>query len=322
MSDKKQTNTPIAIGISSCLLGEKVRFDTGHKNNDYITKTLSQYFQFRGFCPEVSIGLGIPREPIRLVTDTIDGEVRCIGTKTPELDVTDKLTQCGKDQLDWVKTLSGYIFKKDSPSCGMERVKVYYKNNPKRNGVGLFASVITQHCPNLPTEEEGRLGDAMLRENFIKRVFLYHRWQQLIGSNPSKKQLVRFHAQHKLIYMSHNQSKTRKLGQLVAKIGEFEQNDYCEQYLQQVTDILSKPATRKNNTNVLKHIQGYLKRQLDTDDKQELEETIEQYRTGLVPLIVPITILKHHFRKFPDQYIDDSLYMQPHPQELMLRNQL
>ncbi len=320
--DNPLTQSKIPIGISSCLLGERVRFDSGHKNNAYITKTLSEYFDFRPFCPEVSIGLGIPRQTIRLVSDTRGGEVRCVGTKAPELDVTQKLTDCAKSQFNWISELCGYIFKKDSPSCGMERVKVYTKNNPERSGVGLYASEVLQAFPNLPVEEEGRLGDARLRENFVKRVFIYKRWQELRKTDTDKKSLVDFHARHKLIFMSHNQVQARKLGQLVSQIGTMNLQDYCSQYIAAVTDLLRKPSSTKNHANVLKHIQGYLKRDLDAGDKAELVETIEQYRLGYLPLIVPITILRHHFRKNPDPYIEQSYYMQPHPSELMLQNTL
>lgn len=316
-NDKK-----IPIGISSCLLGERVRFDGGHKNSPYITQTLTDYFEFRPFCPEVSIGLGIPRETIRLVKDTVDGAVRCVGVKSPDKDVTQQLADCAREQFHWVEQLSGYVFKKDSPSCGMERVKIYYKTTPERSGVGIYAQAILEHFPNLPTEEEGRLGDPRLRENFIKRVFIYHRWRELVANQPSKNALVDFHAQHKLIYMSHNQTQAKALGRLVARIGDMNIEDYCDQYLQAVSDLLKKPASKKNHVNTLKHIQGYLKRDLDSEDKQELHDTIEQYRLGYLPLIVPITLLRHHFRRCPNDYIDQSFYMQPHPNELMLRNLL
>lgn len=317
----------IPIGISSCLLGEKVRFDGGHKNSAYITKTLSDYFDFHPFCPEVSIGLGIPRETIRLVTLEPDGPIHCVGTKNTELDVTQKLKACANQQFHWLENLSGYIFKKDSPSCGMERVKVYYKTNPQRNGIGIYANEILKQFPYLPTEEEGRLGDAKLRENFILRVFIYHRWRALVsktarGEEVHFKDYIDFHAQHKLIYMAHNQEKTAELGQLTANISNTPLPEYQEKYLAALTQILAKPATPKSHVNVLKHIQGYLKRELCSDDKTELSETIEQYRQGYLPLIVPITLLRHHFRKCPTPYIDQSYYMQPHPMELMLRNNL
>ena len=312
----------LLIGISSCLLGEKVRFDSGHKNNSYITKTLSDYFDFKPFCPEVTIGLGIPREPIRLVVDQPGGPVRCVGTKNADKDVTEPLRATAHDQFDWIAGLDGYIFKKDSPSCGMQRVKVYSKAMPERNGVGIYAGEIIKKFPHLPTVEEGRLGDSGLRENFIKRVFLYRRWRQLMENGPSKQDIVTFHARHKLIYMSHNQNGMRALGRLVAKLGEMPLEEFCQQYFDEVTDLIRTPSDRKNHTNVLMHIQGYLKRDLDSDDRQELEQTIDQYRRGYLPLIVPITLLRHYFRKHPDEYIDQSWYMQPHPRELMLHNLL
>lgn len=312
----------IPLGISSCLLGQKVRFDSGHKHNPYITQTLGEFFSFEPFCPEVSIGLGTPREPIRLVNSDDSGSVRCVGTKDPSLDVTDKLTECGKAQAPWVASVYGYIFKKDSPSCGMERVKVYTQSSARRDGRGLFAAQIMDMFPNLPVEEEGRLGDARLRESFVKRVFLYKRWRDLVDGKPKAKDVVDFHARHKLIYMSHNQTKARALGRLVAEIGEHELDSFCDTYIAAVTDLMRKPATQKNHCNVLSHIQGYLKRTLDADDRAELDQMIEHYRLGYIPLIVPITILRHHFRKFPHPYIDDSYYMHPHPRELMLHNQL
>jgi uncharacterized protein YbgA (DUF1722 family)/uncharacterized protein YbbK (DUF523 family) len=312
----------IPLGISSCLLGQKVRFDSGHKHNPYITKTLGEFFSFEPFCPEVSIGLGTPREPIRLINSGDDGSVRCVGTKDPTLDVTEALTECGKAQAPWVAAVYGYIFKKDSPSCGMERVKVYTNSSALRNGRGMFAAQIMDTFPNLPVEEEGRLGDARLRENFVNRVFLYKRWRDLMDGKPKAKDLVDFHARHKLIYMSHNQNKTRALGRLVAKIGEQDMGSLCNNYLAAVTDLMRKPATQRNHCNVLRHIQGYLKRKLDVDDRAELDQMIEHYRLGYIPLIVPITILRHHFRKYPDPYIDRSYYMHPHPHELMLHNQL
>jgi uncharacterized protein YbgA (DUF1722 family)/uncharacterized protein YbbK (DUF523 family) len=312
----------LLIGISSCLLGERVRFDSGHKNHSYISQTLSEYFDFRPFCPEVSIGLGIPREPIRLVAEERGGAVRCIGTKDTDKDVTEQLKAVAHEQFDWIAGLDGYIFKKDSPSCGMERVKVYTNAMPEKTGVGMYTGEVLKAFPNLPVEEEGRLGDAGLRENFIKRVFIYRRWRELMAADPSKRDLVTFHARHKLIYMSHNQDVMREIGRLVADIGSMEIDSFCEQYLQQISELMRQPASRKNHANVLKHIQGYLKRDLDSGDRQELEQTIEQYREGYLPRIVPITVLRHHFRKFPDEYIDQSWYMSPHPQEMMLHNLL
>lgn len=310
----------IPVGISSCLLGEQVRFDGGHKNNSYIVQTLGQYFDFRPFCPEVSIGLGIPREPIRLVEQS--GEIRCIGTKDTTLDVTAKLTECADEQRSWQHSLCGYILKKDSPSCGMERVKVYRNDQPQKSGVGLYAQQMMRNFPHLPVEEEGRLGDPVLRENFIQRVFIFQRWKRLLSQEAGVSAITEFHARHKLTLMSHDQNHYRRLGQMVSTISQWEINEFCRRYLTSLMPILKIPATRKNHVNVLQHIQGYLKRDLDKEDKKELNETIEQYRKGLLPLIVPITLFRHHFRKCPNEYIENSYYMNPHPAELMLLNPL
>lgn len=310
----------IRVGISSCLLGEEVRFDSGHKHHSYTTGTLGNYFEFRSFCPEMNIGLGVPREPVRLVDS--DGEIKCIGTKTKELDVTDKLIQCALEQSSWLDDVYGYIVKKDSPSCGMERVKVYKNDMPERIGSGLFTHTMMRNYPDLPVEEEGRLGDPVLRENFIKRVFIYKRWRDFLESNPGWDGLYDFHARHKYILFSHDQDKARGLGKKLSEVGKVDMSEYAVEYGRQLMEILKKPATRKNHVNVLMHIQGYLKRELDKDDKQELTDTIEAYRLGYVPLIVPITLLRHHFRKAPDDYINSSYYMNPHPAELMLLNSL
>ena len=310
----------IPVGISSCLLGEEVRYDSGHKHHSYTTGTLGQYFAFRSFCPEVSIGLGIPRETIRLVD--VNDEIKCVGTKTRELDVTDKLKQCAHDQSHWLDNVYGYIVKKDSPSCGMERVKVYKNDTPEKKGSGLYTQTMMKNYPDLPVEEEGRLGDPVLRENFIKRVFVYKRWRDFLESKPAWPDLYNFHAQHKYILYSHHQDKARQLGKELAEARQGKIADYLDIYGTQLMAILKIPATRKNHVNTLLHIQGYLKRDLDKDDKQELSGIIEAYRLGHVPLIVPITLLRHHFRKAPDEYISNSYYMNPHPDELMLLNSL
>lgn len=316
----------LPIGISSCLLGEPVRYDGGHKNNDYIVKTLGSYFEFSAFCPEVAIGLGVPRAPVRLVNET-DG-IHCVGVTSPALDVTEQLAKCADEQADWHNDICGYIFKKDSPSCGMERVKVYQrtsnKNNaqPLRNGVGIYAAQLMRNLPHLPTEEEGRLGDAGLRENFVQRVFIYHRWRTLLASKPDWHDLTTFHARHKLILMSHNQTLNRQLGHLLSQSTNADIQAFLNIYIVKLTTLLKIVPTRKNHVNVLQHIQGYLKSHLDADDKKELTDTIHQYRAGMLPLIVPITLLRHHFRKHPNEYIDRSWYLHPQPPELMLLNSL
>jgi len=310
----------IPVGISSCLIGNKVRFDGGHKNNSFIANVLAQHFDFQPFCPEMAIGMGTPREPIRLVET--DQGVRCVGTKSTELDVTDELLACTDHQQEWHSTLCGYILKKDSPSCGMERVKLYHNGMPKREGVGLYAGRMMKNFGQMPVEEEGRLGDAVLRENFIQRVFIYSRFKQMVAEGGEWRELSKFHARHKYIYMSHHQELARELGRWLAKHTSMPTKALLDAYLDLMMTLLKHRASRNSHTNTLMHIQGYLKQSIDKDDKQELTEVIDQYRQGLIPLVVPITLLKHHFLKNPHPYITDTYYMQPHPSELMLLNSL
>lgn len=310
----------IKIGISSCLLGEKVRFDSGHKLNKYATDVLGQYFEFVPFCPEVSIGLPIPRAPIRLIAK--EGDIRCVGVKDDTIDVTDELKAKADEQVHWHQDLCGYILKHSSPSCGMERVKVYTNAMPTKTGVGIYAKQLLENFPNLPVEEEGRLEDPHLRENFIQRVFIYSRWRALVAGELNVGQLQTFHAQHKYIFMSHDQVGAKELGAILANTNGMAIELIAEQYVAAMMQLLKKMAPRKGHVNTLKHIQGYLKRALDTQDKQELNDIVEQYRQGLVPLIVPITLLRHHFRRHPHDYIDQSYYLAPHPNELMLLNRI
>jgi len=308
----------IPIGISSCLLGENVRFDGGHKCDAYIIGTLGGYFDFYPFCPEVAIGLGIPRPTLHLVK--IDNTIRCVGVKEADNDVTGRLREYAHQQKPAHAELCGYILKKDSPSCGMERVKVFSNGQPRREGVGIYAEEMMRNHPLLPVEEEGRLGDPGLRENFIQRVYVLHRWQQMLAEGLTPCSLTTFHARHKLIIMSH--ADYSEMGRLLAGVTKDNLTSVAEQYIAQLMLLLKTVAGRSNHVNVLQHIQGYLKRELEPDDKAELCEIIERYRDGAVPLIVPLTLLKHHFRKCPDPYIENSYYMSPYPQELRLINQL
>lgn len=308
----------VPVGVSSCLLGENVRFDGSHKRDAYIVGTLAEFFEFHPYCPEVAIGMGIPRPTIRLVR-TGQG-LRSVGVKNPDLDFTEPLWEYAEQQKGAHAGLCGYILKKDSPSCGMERVKVYSGGRPTRDGVGVYAEVLMRNNPLLPVEEEGRLGDPGLRENFIQRVYVYYRWRAMLAEGLTPHALITFHARHKLIMMAHGDY--RDLGQLIAGVGKDNVQAVADQYISQLMALLKTVPTKKSHVNVLQHIQGYLKRELCADDKAELCEVIERYRQGEVPLIVPITLLKHHFRKCPDPYIDNSYYLSPYPPELRLTNQL
>lgn len=309
----------IPVGISSCLLGEKVRFDGQHKLDSFVQRSLGQYFEFRPFCPEVAIGLGIPRRPIRLVAR--GDEIRCVSTDAT-MDYTAALRECGNEQTHWQQALCGYILKSASPSCGMERVKVYEGAYPRRDGVGIYAEALLRNFPDLPVEEEGRLGDPVLRENFIQRVYVMARWTQMLAAGVSVAALVTFHARHKLILMSHCLNAYRELGPLVAGTNKANLTQNLSLYLPRLMQALREPATRGRHVNVLQHVQGYLRPHLDADDREELREAIAAYLRGQVPLIVPITLLNHYFRRFPNDYIRDSWYMQPYPAELSLQNEI
>ncbi|QBQ56461.1 DUF1722 domain-containing protein [Nitrosococcus wardiae] len=314
----------IRIAVSSCLLGEKVRFDGGHKRDTYVTEALTAYFDFVPVCPEVAIGMSVPREPIHIVKTEQGLRVR--GTRHRDLDVTDKLRQFGEamaEELGDIELgdIDGYILKKDSPSCGMERVRVHGTGGaPSRTGVGMYAQAFMARRPWLPVEEEGRLNDPVLRENFFERVFVHYRWRQMQAEGMTPATLVEFHSRHKFAVMAHSQAAYRRLGRLVAKAGSEPIETLATAYEAELMSALKKCATRRGHANVLMHLLGFLRTQLDKEDRAELLESIENYRLGLVPLVVPITLLKHHFRRHPNPYVNKQYYLNPHPPELMLRN--
>ncbi|WP_438958488.1 YbgA family protein [Porticoccus sp.] len=310
----------IPVGISACLMGDEVRYNGGHKRDAYINGTLAGHFSFHRLCPEVGIGLGVPRPTLRLIAT--DNAVRAVRTEDQAFDVTEQLVSYSREQFAEISQLSGLILKRDSPSCGMARVKVYGTAGARPEGRGVFARTVMDQFPCLPVEEEGRLGDPGLRENFIQRVFIYHRWRSDYFPALSVQKLTDFHARHKLIFMSHDQNQCRELGRIAALARPDTLNAVAAEYLSLAMTNLKKIATRKNHLNVLQHIQGYLKKQLDAADKQELIEIFERFERGELPLIVPVTLLQHHFRKSPDEYINRSWYLNPYPAELRLMNLL
>ena len=311
--------TRIKVGVSSCLLGEEVRYDGGHKHNRYLTKILARFFEFVPICPEVAIGLGTPRPSIRLVGDPLSP--RAIIAKKNNLDVTGPLDEYAKSMVESCRPLSGYMFKRNSPSCGMERVRVFNESGmPARAGTGIYAKRIMSELPLMPVEEEGRLTDAVLRENYITRVFVYRRWQELVAGGLTPAGLVNFHTRHKMLIRAHGENEYARLGRLVANAGSEDIESLSGEYVALLMQTLKRPATRKQHSNVLSHLAGYLKRDIDAGDKAELVRLIEEYRLGRVPLVVPITMLKHHFRRCPDPYVGHQVYLDPYPEELQLRN--
>lgn len=306
----------IAVGISSCLLGQNVRFDGGHKYHAWINKRLAEHFEFRPFCPEVAIGLGIPREPVRLVNT--DRGTRVLGVKDPSLDVTDDLDGYGRTVAAQLDVVCGYIFKARSPSCGMERVRTRNEAGmPGRSaGVGAFAAAIMDACPNLPVEEEGRLNDPDLRDNFIERVFMRARWLQAMQAGMTPARLVDFHTCEKMAVMAHNQAAYRRLGQLVAGAGKRGFSNLVQDYEQQLMAAMKRHASRKSHANVLQHLQGYFSRYLPADDRAELKQLIDDYRLGLEPLAAPLALLRHHLSHHPHDWVQQQSYLRPYPRDL------
>lgn len=322
MSSKTiDSDQSIAIGVSACLIGAKVRFDGGHKRNHYISELLSEQFKLISFCPEVAIGMSTPREPIRLVNN--DGEIRVTGTRDNSLDVTEELTEYGNHIGSSLSHLCGFVFKKDSPSCGMARVKVYGKDGiPQKNGVGLFAHEVMRLNPLLPVEEEGRLNDPKLRENFINRVYVFARWKKLLANGLTKKGLLDFHTRHKYLLLSHHQTMYRQLGRRLAKLNIVDINKLGDSYIATIMEVLKQPSSRRKHVNVLQHLMGFLRDRVSSDDRAEISDMIRAYGRGEYPLVVPITLLNHHFRKCRHPFTDQQVYLNPHPRELMLRNSI
>lgn len=310
----------IRIGISTCLLGENVRYDGGHKLDRFLRDTLGQYVEYVPVCPEVECGLGIPREPLRLVGDPNDPRLMTVRTAQDNTQHMKSWAQSRVKQLE-KEQLCGYIFKSGSPSSGMERVKVYDANGvAAKIGIGLFARAFMEHFPLLPVEEEGRLHDAPLRENFIERIFVLKRWRDLLAAGRRIGTLVDFHACHKLLVMSHSCKHLKEMGALVARAKGQPSEKVFSEYHELLMGALKLRATVKKHTNVLMHAMGYFKRDLTSDEKQELLEVIQNYHDQYTPLIVPITLLNHYVRKYNQAYLKQQVYLNPHPVELQLRN--
>ncbi len=306
------------IGISSCLLGQKVRYDGQHKRDTYLVQTLGPFVEWVPVCPEVEVGMGVPRETVRLVGDL--EKPRMIAERSGR-DWTQAMNELSRTRsrelLD--AGICGFILKKDSPSCGFDKVRVYSPQTkmPRREGRGMFAQKLIDRAPLLPVEDEGRLNDPALRENFVERLFAYARWSAL-RRKPSAGALVKFHSQHKLILMAHDQTRLRRLGRLAAaKAGD---PGVWDEYGALFMETLRTLATRRNHANTLYHALGYFSDHLSKPEKSEMIALIEDYRKGLLPLIVPVTMTGHHVKLRSVTYLLDQHYFNPHPKELMLRN--
>jgi uncharacterized protein YbgA (DUF1722 family)/uncharacterized protein YbbK (DUF523 family) len=298
----------IRIGISSCLLGERVRYNGAHKRDDYIADVLSEYFTFVPYCPEVAIGLGVPRATIRLQAGSAGP--RAVQPAEDGRDVTDTLAAYGRDIGRQETALSGYIFKSRSPSCGMARVKVYDRNgSPSGQSPGIFAAAFREQQPLLPCEDEGRLNDPDLRDNFIERVFVCHRWQRLQREGLTAARLVRFHTEHKFLILAHSQAGLRELGRMIANL-KGDLGGIAGAYYERLMKALARPAKRGNQVNALQHIAGYFKTALDAGDRRELADAIAGYGRGTLPIIVPLTLIRHHQRRHRNAYIESQTWLE------------
>ena len=314
------TTASLRLGISRCLLGDEVRFDGGHKRDSFLTDVFGRYVEWVPVCPEVEAGLGTPREAMRLVGDPQNPRLVTIKSGTDHTHALETLTTNRIVQLMELD-LSGYVFKKGSPSCGIERVRIYNeKGMPNRNGVGLFARSFIEQFPLIPVEEEGRLCEPTLRENFIERVFCYRRWQNLVQNGVTRQSLVQFHTIHKYLLLAHSPQQYEVLGRLVGQAHQHRPKDLTCEYGELFMKALAVKATVRKHVNVLQHILGYFKERLGAHEKAELLGVIRDYHQELTPLVVPLTLIKHYVKIFDVGYILDQVYLNPHPKELMLRN--
>lgn len=314
------TTVALRLGISRCLLGDEVRFDGGHKRDNFLTDVFGRYVEWVPVCPEIEAGLGTPREAMRLVGDPKHPRLVTIRSGN---DHTQALETMSANRIEELKELhlSGFVFKKDSPSCGVERVRIYNQHGmPGRNGVGVFARAFIEQFPLIPVEEEGRLCDPPLRENFIERVFCYRRYQDLVEGGITRQAVVRFHTIHKYLLLAHSQQYYQVLGQLVGQAERYRPKELSLRYGELFMKALAVKATVRKHVNVLQHIVGYFKDGLGAQEKAELLGVISDYHHGLTPLIVPLTLIKHYVQIFDVGYIRDQVYLNPHPKELMLRN--
>lgn len=312
--------SPITIGISSCLLGNKVRYDGQHSHDRFVTQTLGLFTEYVPVCPEVECGMPTPREAIRLMGDP---ENPRLVTQKTGVDKTAMMKSWISTKLDELekKNLCGFIFKSKSPSSGLYRIRVYGDDGKvRKTGTGLFARAFTERFPRIPVEESGRLHDPKLREHFIENIFTFQRWRNLLENKKTPGGLVEFHTQNKLLILSHSQAHYREMGKLVAKGKTVDKTHLFDTYEKILFKALSLKTTQKKNINVLHHIMGFFKKQLSSGEKKELLDIIEQYRGGYVPLIVPLTLINHYVMKYDQPWLKSQTYLNPHPFELKLRN--
>lgn len=304
------------IGVSACLLGHAVRFDGGHKRNSFVEEALGRFVDLHSVCPEAELGLGIPRPAIQL--RKFQQEIRLVYSRTPEKDLTEDMQQFSRQRIEQLHSLDGFVFKKDSPSCGVFKVAVVddCSGQKQRNGEGVFAGEFRRKYPTVPVEEEGRLNDDALRENFMERVYAHFRWRQFMASDNPLKGFRTFHRNYKLMLMAKNTQQYRQLGALAAKVNRHNFDELSSQYLEKFMQVMASVASRGQHINVLMHIMGYLKKWVRPEDKAEMLRWFEHYRSRQVDRVTATVLLLHHFRNYPDDYIAQQYYLSPYPAEL------
>ncbi|WP_339671951.1 DUF523 and DUF1722 domain-containing protein [Dasania marina] len=322
-SNNQQTQTKaIPVGLSACLAGQPVRYNGGHSQSRLCLDTLSQHFDFKTFCPEVAAGFGTPRPTMRLTGDPANPRLQL--SNDDQQDFTEQLQQGFSEQLAQFEHLDGYILMKNSPSCGLKRIKIYQANGypHTERGQGLFTAALIERYPLLPVEEEGRLQDPHLRENFILRVYAHHNFRADVSLAPSHHTLLQFHSSYKYVLMAHNQPLYRELGRMLANAKQSDLSPLMAQYFSLFMQALSEPATVKNHCNTLLHILGYLKKSVPSEARQHIAAVIHKYRVGQLPLVTPMTLLKHYIEQFGSDYIKGQRYFEPYPETLCLSNNI
>ncbi|WP_018693268.1 YbgA family protein [Algicola sagamiensis] len=309
----------IPVGISACVLGQNVRFDTGHKRSQFVCQELTDLMTFTPVCPEMGAGMPAPRPTIRLIRD--EERMRLMGSRDKTLEVTEQVTQFSKEKIAQLHHLCGYILCAKSPTCGMERVPVYSLNSEggDKSGTGLYAAELMKQMPWLPVEEDGRLNDPILRENFIARVFALHHFYECMEGGLTVEKFISFHSKYKLMLMATAPDQYKSLGRDIAALNDADLESFFLYYRQSFMDLMKQRSNKKTHANTLFHIQGYFKKFLSKQEKQELSQLIHDYRQGFVPLLAPLTLLSHYLQKYPNDYLSKQVYLRPHPLELKLR---
>jgi len=313
---------PIRIGISSCLLGDRVRYDGGHKQDHFLTDVMGPHVEWVAVCPEFEIGLGVPREPIEL--ERKSGEIRLVSIET-RADHTKTMQRWAKRRLDELhrENLSGYILKSRSPSCGIGRVPIYLENGAREgNGRGLFASGLLESFENLPVEDEARLATPMHRENFIERVFAYRRLRQLFDGRWKNRDVAEFHVQHELLLMAHSPRLSREIGRVVDQIANYPRKEFRQHYESLFMQAMKSATNRRRHAKVLRHIADSFAEQLDPAQTNELGRIIEGYSQGLEPLSTLLASIRILARRFGIHYLEEQVYLNPRPEEAALRDRV